>query len=305
MGVAALSASLGKDAIADVKPLLNDDSEHVQLAAARALGDVGDRACIDTFIRLLDSKVFEIEWEAEQSLRFVSGRKEPWQFEKEPADDAERKRLKVEAWKTWADGDGRTAKRDFPLQSSGEIVLFNGHDLAGWQAVHNGQRVRGDDVWSVKDGVIHCNGNAQGYLRTMRSFRDYELSVEWRWPGKAGDSGVWLMISGNDGAQPKCIEAQLYHERAGDFWLIGGFEANANGKRAGGHVQKRAASSEKPVGQWNRMAVRVVRGTVTVHVNDVLQNEATDCQRAPGCIGLQVEGTPIEFRRIVLQPLDD
>ncbi|MEX2215346.1 MAG: family 16 glycoside hydrolase [Phycisphaeraceae bacterium] len=300
LGVAALGAAVGKGAIADLKPLLNDASEQVQLAAARVLGDLGERACIDTLVRLLESKTFAIEWEAERSLRWLRGKG----HEVDAKDEAGRKQLTLEAWKAWAAGEGKTAKLNFPIQLTGEIVLFNGIDLAGWQAVHDGQRARAEGVWSVKDGVLQCSGSARGYLRTMRSFRDYELNVEWRWPGNGGDSGIWLMIGSNDAVQPKCIEMQLLHQKAGDFWLIGGFSAKAQGKAVSGYVARKGAASEKALGQWNQTRIRVHQGKVTVTINDVLQNEVTDCQHVPGCIALQTEGTAIEFRKVVILPLD-
>lgn len=309
-GCQGLGNTLGKEASTDLMPLLMDRDESVQLAAARALADVGDRACLQTYLKLLESSQHSIRWEAEGSLRWMSGRV----MKVESDDDAKRQSLLALAWRGWVEGDGKTAAIRFPVELTERIDLFNGTDLSGWQAVHDGRRVNAKDVWSVKDGVLVCNGNASGYLRTQRSFLNYEMSVEWRWPtgvpaapgaGGGFDSGVWLMLSGPDADQPKGLEAQLYLGNAGDFWALAGFECKVKGQPMGGHGKKFAASSEKPLGQWNTMTIRVAQGTVTIKVNGVEQNVATDCPKEPGCVALQVEGHAIDFRNITLLPLED
>jgi HEAT repeat protein len=302
-GVAALSTLLGKDAVADARPLLGDNDESVRLAAARALADVGDRACLETYLTLLESKQFAVQWEAESSLRWLSGKTMKVAGE----DDEKRRAMLAQAWRAWAGGEGKTAALRFPIQLAERIDLFNGNDLSGWQAVHGGQRVSAKDVWSVKDGVIQCNGKASGYLRTQRSFLNYELIVDWRWPAgtTTGDSGIWLMLSGPDAALPKGLEAQLGAGNAGDFWTLAGFQCKTKGKPITGLGKKFADSSEKPAGQWNTMTIRVHQGTVTVKVNGVEQNVATDCPKEPGCVALQVEGHALEFRNISVLPLED
>lgn len=307
-GVQALGAVLGKEASADLKLLLADRDESVQLASARALADLGDRACLETYLKLLESKQSTIRWEAEASLRWMSGKT----MKVVSDDDEKRQALLIEAWRAWVAGEGKTVALKFPIELTQRIDLFNGTDLSGWQAVHDGRRVNAKDVWSVKDGVLICNGNASGYLRTQRSFLNYEMSVDWRWPaagvggaGGAFDSGVWLMLSGPDADLPKGLEAQLYAGNAGDFWALAGFQCNVKGQPMGGHGKKFAADSEKPLGQWNTMSIRVQQGTVTIKVNGVEQNVATDCPKEPGCVALQVEGHAIEFRDITLLPLDD
>lgn len=301
--VAALGATLGRDAVTHVKPLLRDQEEAVQLAAARVLADVGDRDCLETYLRLLESKSASVRWEALASLGWLSGKS----MQIAEVDETKRQAMLIEAWRQWVTGEGRTAALRFPLQINQRMDLFNGIDLSDWQAVHSGQRVDGKDVWRVKDGMIQCNGRASGYLRTKKSFRDYELSVDWRWPPGGGvglDSGVWIMITGPDAALPNGLEAQLGSGNAGDFWTLANFQCKVKGVNIR-HGQKFAASSEKPIGQWNTMNIRVKQGTVRVQVNGVEQNAATDCPKEPGFIALQVEGHSIDFRNITLLPLDE
>ena len=104
---------------------------------------------------------------------------------------------------------------------------------------------------------------------------------------------------------PKAVEAQLLNGKSGDFWIIGGMQVDVNGKRASGYAPKKAASNEKPIGQWNRMTIRVAHGELTIKVNGLLQNKATNCPKGPSKFALQVEGDAIDFRNIVIQPLDE
>jgi hypothetical protein len=98
------------------------------------------------------------------------------------------------------------------------VKLFNGTDLAGWTAFLDpkAKGVKPADVWSVKDGVLRCQGKPFGYLLTAKEYGDYVLTVEWRWPEKAGNSGVFVHVSGPNKIWPKGVEAQLFSGHAGD-----------------------------------------------------------------------------------------
>ena len=98
--------------------------------------------------------------------------------------------------------------------------LFNGRDFTGWKMHVDDPSVDVNTVWTVKDGVIHCAGKPNGYIRTTSEYSDYKLHVEWRWPEEPSNSGVLLHASGKDQVWPRCIEAQLKHDSAGDFVLI-------------------------------------------------------------------------------------
>lgn len=186
--------------------------------------------------------------------------------------------------------------------------LFNGKDLTNWTWVTDKGDTKLDDVWSVKDGVLHCTGNPRGYIRTKNEdHQNYSLIVEWRWPGKGGNNGVLVHTStpGALGVWPKSIEVQLAHGNAGDFWVIGtdldvpNEEARKKGRR---HLNL-TDDSEKALGEWNRMEITCQGDEIVVKVNDELVNRAENCSVTQGAISLQSEGTPIEFRRVELKPL--
>lgn len=296
---AALDHLLGDKAGPDLRKLLKDPDDLVRLAASRLLGSRGERASLTALAGLLLSEDLLVRTRSVQILRALSGQKLGYAAH-DPAD----KRNKAAAkWRAWAGGAGQTAKLRFPIPDDGVVDLLGGTDLTGWQAVDNGQKVDAKRFWQVKDGVLVFQGDRRGYLYHERPLTDYVLTLEWRWPGKEGDSGVWFLMAKPGAARPACLEVQLLSGKAGDFWLIGGFRMTVAGRPAAGHVVKSAASSERPIGQWNRMTITVLGGAVTVKVNGVVQNKAADCPRGPSHVALQAEGDAIHFRNIRVQPL--
>ena len=113
------------------------------------------------------------------------------------------------------------------------VSLFNGKDLFGlttWLKETKREDPKG--VFKVEDGMLHLSGDGNGYVATEKEYRDYRLTVEYKW-GKKTDggkyvrnSGILLHATGPDGgaggAWPSCIECQLAQGCAGDFILIRG-----------------------------------------------------------------------------------
>ncbi len=189
----------------------------------------------------------------------------------------------------------------------GWIALFNGEDLSGWTYHLNDDDATADDVWYVKDGVLACRGRPIGYIRTEKDYTNYQLKLEWRFdPEKGpGNSGVLLRVIGQDKVWPKSIEAQLHSRNAGDFWNIDMFQMTVDPDRTDGRrTVKLHETNEKPLGQWNQYLITVDGGEVTLEVNGLVQNSASDCAEVPGKIALQSEGAEIHFRNIMLKPLD-
>ena len=205
------------------------------------------------------------------------------------------------------------AKKD-----AGGVALFNGKDLTGWVAFAKDAPAGGAKTWGVANGVITCTGEPFGYIRTEKTYGDYHLVVEWRWPAAARpnaqgriiprNSGVFVHMKGEDKVWPACLEAQLQEQNAGDFIAFAGFDtnehrgvtANAMGIR---RLPKKNASSEKPDGEWNRYDIVCAGDTVTVSVNGVEQNRVTGARAREGHICLQSEGAPVEFRNVALKPV--
>jgi 3-keto-disaccharide hydrolase len=192
------------------------------------------------------------------------------------------------------------------------VKLFNGKDLSGWtffldkSGPNAAGTMRMEEVWKADGGKIHCSGVPSGYLKTTADYKDFSLSLEWRWPDKPGNSGVLLRVVGPDKIWPKTVEAQLMSGDAGDIWLMDGATLDTDPSRvdpkAANHRLKMKAA-EKPAGEWNLYEITVQGGWVLLKINGVVVNEGTGADEAPGRIALQSEGAPIEFRNIRLTPI--
>ncbi len=200
--------------------------------------------------------------------------------------------------------------------------LFDGKTLNGWKVV---SKVVSSDAppaaptWSVEKGVLKCTGTPNGYLATNDEYTNFELKLSWRYPAnlKAGNSGVLLFVQGPETVWPHSIEAQLRSGKAGDLWLnpdankvYPKLEVDQKQKdlanKEGRHFFRLQTSTEpeKPFGEWNEYTIRCVKGAIRLTINDQLVNVATGGTLTRGKIALQSEGTPIEFRDLLLRTLD-
>ena len=194
------------------------------------------------------------------------------------------------------------------IQPEKKMMLFNGKDFSGLERFLPDVSVNVDDVWQVKDGVIHCTGKPNGFIRTKSDFANYHLHVEWRWVDEPTNSGVLLHATGPDKVWPKCIEAQLKVGRAGDFVLIGGPGIAKYGQMIQDtskqfvSIKKRRPSTEQPPGLWTVYDIYCKEDKIVLYVNGMLQNEGAQATETSGKICLQSEGSPIEFRNIYVAP---
>jgi hypothetical protein len=180
------------------------------------------------------------------------------------------------------------------------IRLFNGKDLTGWGFSSDNQK----EAWSVNEGILATRGNPVGYLMTEKEFTNYVLRLQLRHLG-TGNGGVLLRVTGPDKVWPKSIEAQGQFNAMGDIWNIDEFPMKVDPARTNGrHTRKLHPTNEKPVGQWNDYEIYLNKGDLRLVVNRLLQNFAAECQEIPGRIALQSEGSPVEFRNIVLIPIN-
>lgn len=184
------------------------------------------------------------------------------------------------------------------------IDLFNGQNFDGWTFYlrNNADPMK---TWSITNGVIHCTGKPSGYARTLKSYHDYKLVVEWRFvkvARHADNTGVLIHMQLPEKVWPKCIECQGQYHKQGDFWLHSG--AAAAGYPSDGVKSVRAAMTispnEKPPGQWGTYEVVASGDTVEIIVNGEPMNQITGCNLSSGFIGLQSEGAEIEIRKVQL-----
>ena len=190
------------------------------------------------------------------------------------------------------------------IYPNSKLLLWNGSDMAGLKLVLEDSTADPLQTWSVRDSVLYCTGVPAGYFRTEKSYGQYRLHVEWRWPEEPGNSGVLLHMQEPDKVWPKSIEAQLMAENAGDFWVIDGAEINEHTDQSTRRVIKLKDSSEKPVGEWNSYDITCKADSIVVMVNGVLQNLGSGATVTSGKICFQSEGKPIEFRNIYVEPVE-
>lgn len=210
-----------------------------------------------------------------------------------------------------------SAQTDAKKEAKSEAVeLFNGKNLKGWKHFLVDEKVKKNEVWSVKDGVLICKGEPLGYLETKESFESYRLELDWRWApgGEPGNSGVLLRIEGKSKSiLPKCVEAQLQNGSAGDIWAFYGTKVTGDKDRlktVKDHkvlgnfvgVGKIKAAEKKP-GEWNHYEITLKGDKLTLKVNGELVNEASGLDVVAGPIGLQSEGGEIHFRNIKVTKL--
>ncbi len=185
-----------------------------------------------------------------------------------------------------------------------KIALWNGTDFSEWILFIPDNHVAVDSVWSIEDGVINCTGVPNGYIRTKNDYANYKLTVEWRWTSEPGNSGVLLHMSLPDKVWPRSIEAQLKTQNAGDIWLFEDSEVAEHVNKESKLVAKQNEVSENPAGEWNKYEIFCKDDNITMYVNGVLQNKATKASEYFGKICFQSEGRPIQFRNIIIEPVE-
>jgi hypothetical protein len=135
------------------------------------------------------------------------------------------------------------------------------------------------------------------------------------------DPGARGFFGGEEGYGkmfPQSIEVQMFSGNAGDFWVI--YEnievpdmekrrPRKEGQSWGGtgsdarRILNLTDNSEKPLGEWNTMAIEARGNTLKVWVNGDLVNEGSNATADHGKIALQAEGTEVEVRKFVIGPL--
>jgi hypothetical protein len=185
---------------------------------------------------------------------------------------------------------------DAPKTEAGFKQLFNGKDLTGWKLVVPG-KADPDKTFTVKDHVIDVSGHPNGYFRTEKTYKNFVLRFDWRYPEKAGNSGCLVYIQSPDHVWPKCIEVQGLYKDHGHILPVGGAKAKSSLNRA---AQQKAL---KPHQEWQTTEVISRDGKLTSKVNGV-QVDSSKCSLTEGYIGFQSEGVEIQFKNIQIKVLE-
>lgn len=171
-------------------------------------------------------------------------------------------------------------------------TLFNGRDLTGWTTQGEpGAR----NNWVARNGVL-VNTASGANLMTTRTFNDFKLHVEFRYPPR-GNSGVYIRgryeVQVEDNAER---DLPLPVHIGGVYGMLWPNENAATGPN-----------------QWQTYDITLVGRRLTVVLNGktVINDQiipgptggAIDSNEgAPGPILLQGDHTAVEYRNIVLTP---
>jgi hypothetical protein len=163
-------------------------------------------------------------------------------------------------------GQFATSAEPEAIRPKETIQLFNGRDFSGFSTwLKESGREDPKRVFSVEDGMIHVSGEGMGYLATQQAYRDYHLTVEYKWGERTfnskyvRNSGVLLHATGPDGGRGgvwmNSIECQLAQGCEGDLIVIRGSDEASKARPATITCETTLASDKKT--RWQRGGERV------------------------------------------------
>ena len=125
---------------------------------------------------------------------------------------AQQKQMKPEDTEVWSpEPKVITPGRTNAEPPSDAIRLFDGTSLSEWTASGKSEPAG----WTVANGVMTVNKKA-GDIQTKRSFRNFQLHLEWRVPpgitgsGQArGNSGVFLALTPDGGYELQILDSYV------------------------------------------------------------------------------------------------
>lgn len=126
-----------------------------------------------------------------------------------------------------------------PIRPAAAMQLFNGKDLTGLHTwLKESQLADPKQVLAVRNGVLHLSGEGNGYIATNDDYKDYHLTVEYKWGDRTDggkyvrNSGVLLHATGPDGGAGgvwmSAIECQLAQGCVGDLIVIRGKDSDGS-----------------------------------------------------------------------------
>lgn len=178
----------------------------------------------------------------------------------------------------------------------------------------NTARQEPSKVFDFSDGMIRMYGDENSCLMTKKSYKNFELSLEYRWNieekfnkrKSIKNSGVMynIPLDASDRIWPKGIQFQVKEELTGDFIFLDKVTAKVNGKwiEAGASVvSPKFLANEKPYGEWNTVVIRSFNGKISQYLNGKLVNECVEASSVEGKISLNYESSPIDFKNIIIK----
>jgi hypothetical protein len=200
--------------------------------------------------------------------------------------------------------------RNVSVSEPGFASLFDGKTLDGWDIVR--PKDPGDPGWVVENGTIQCRPRKSGWLRSLRTYDNFILRLEYQLPPR-GNSGVYVRAPIEGRVSRIGMEFQLLDDEA--------FKTRIKRSQLTGSVYDGIApevSVPCPVNQWNAIEIMAdgqhVRATLNgIQLYDALTTDRkkdTNADKRPlatrrtvGFIGLQDHAAPVKFRSIRIKEL--
>ena len=155
------------------------------------------------------------------------------------------------------------------------------------------------DTFAVR---LKIGGKSRGYVYTDRSYRNFTLRFDVRWPKAAelpederpnANTGVLVFITGEHKVWPKCLEVQ------GKWSEMGHIKSNAKDVTVTVRDDEAARQqARKPVGEWNSIEMVAKDGALTSTLNGTKIAESAPTELVEGPIGFQAERFDVEFRNV-------
>lgn len=192
-----------------------------------------------------------------------------------------------------------------PKLSGPEKLLNGGNFWDHWKFVSEEANDANRNVtWKVVSGgkdqpsVLVCSGKPYGYIRTQKSYENFQFSMEWMYPSDPNaNSGILLFTTGPDKVWPKAFQVQLHRPEAGYVFPTPGSGAKSANKLSP------PTPLDLPLGKWHKCILTCRSGNISVMINGVKLGEVTGCDPSKGAIALQSEGAEIHFRKLVVEEL--
>ncbi len=150
--------------------------------------------------------------------------------------------------------------------------------------------------WRAEDGAIQADktaGKGASVLVSKRAFRDLELYAEF-WAADHTNSGIYVRAP-----DPTTVNT------ASGAYEIQIWDQNPNPAYSTGSLVNVAAVNpiHKAGGRWNTLEIYTKGTEITVKLNGVVTVSTRDAKTHAGRIGLQFNGGPIKFRKLLVREL--
>ena len=191
-------------------------------------------------------------------------------------------------------------KRD----ESETVDLLTDNLTQHWKVFNSAPATPETPVWKVvregegdaEEFVLICSGEPKGYLYTIETCSEFELTLEWKYPKDAdGNSGVLVYTQDEPRIWPTSMQVQLHQPKAGSVF--------PSGDAMSDHSSEAEPDLARPVDTWNEGRIVSQGGRLSVEVNGKKAGEVSGAKPSVGSIALQSEGSVVHFRRIRLRKL--